>query len=83
MKIEKVIISRDVTFDEQGTWDWSLNESIPATYFPEADNYYFGDEQHVNEQEIQPPMAQSPAAQVPQEVESRRPPREHRLSSHF
>ncbi|CAL9006618.1 unnamed protein product, partial [Prunus brigantina] len=69
-KTEKVIISRDVTFDEQGTWDWSLNEDKPATYFPTTDNYHFGDEEQVNEPEIQPQMAQSPAAQ-------------HRLPSRF
>ncbi|CAL9028169.1 unnamed protein product, partial [Prunus brigantina] len=82
-KTEKVIISRDVTFDEQGTWDWSLNEDKPATYFPTTDNYHFGDEEQVNEPEIQPPMAQSPAAQEPQEVEPRRSTREHRLPSRF
>ena len=41
---EKVIMSRDVTFDERGVWDWSTENpkivEVALNYQQNEDNYY-------------------------------------------
>lgn len=80
-KKEKVIISRDVIFDEQSSWDWSSKESSPAEFVPLEDHSI--NDEHVVEPEVQSPANQSPEFEPPQEVAARRPQRERRLPAYL
>jgi len=73
-KTAKVIISRDVTFDEQGFWDWSQNgEQQSAPIFRSVDH-------EVQEQREPQNVSTVPSgAPSPQAETSGRPQREHRL----
>ncbi|KAJ6835827.1 MTA/SAH nucleosidase isoform X1 [Iris pallida] len=83
-KSGKVIVSRDVTFDEQCEWDWSLDGCKQATYLPAPEDDCSVDEQPVDAPEIQTPAAdQSPVAHRQHENVLGRPQRDRRLPSHL
>ncbi|PRQ23286.1 putative RNA-directed DNA polymerase [Rosa chinensis] len=81
-KTKKVIVSRDVTFDEQSAWDWCSKEDRPATFIPLEDDL-IEDDQQVNNPEVQSPANQVPETESPLEVALARPQREHRLPSYL
>ena len=62
----KVIVNRDVEFDEEGTWDWSTQEEEKYDFFPLSKEEDQGNEVH--EEPIIPPpspLALSPIHESP------------------
>ena len=57
----KVIVSQDVEFDEEGTWDWKTQEKEKYDFFPLSEKEDQGNEVH--EEPITPPP--SPTASSP------------------
>ena len=57
----KVIVSRDVEFDKEGTWDWSTQEEEKYYFFPLSEEEDQGNEVH--EEPITTPP--TPAASSP------------------
>lgn len=72
----KIVISRDVVFDEKGTWSWNQNgvkESIPADFDDEEKVQQPMENEHENEVTQNVPTDQSPLT-----AESQRPQRVRR-----
>lgn len=57
----KVVVSRDVEFDEEETWDWSIKENERYDFLPMTDEEETGE----SSEEVQQPQSPTPTQESP------------------
>ncbi|KAF7113243.1 hypothetical protein RHSIM_RhsimUnG0146100 [Rhododendron simsii] len=64
----KVISSRDVVFDEEGTWNWETQEEEQYDFFPSFQESW--EEREKPQEPMTPPSSPTPNQEVPSSEES-------------